>query len=96
MDLTHEIPHLEQTSTARLFVGAWKLDQHISPIEARNDLARSVVINVPTCSKESPDNIGKLKNTLKYWLHEKREQITRFLPKKLNNVTPLLRKPEKV
>ena len=61
MDLTHEIPHLEQTSTARLFVGAWKLDQHISPIEARNDLARSVVINVPTCSKESPDNIGKLK-----------------------------------
>ena len=48
-----EIPHPEQTSTPGLFVGGWQIDQNASHIETRKGLARSVVVYVQKCSKES-------------------------------------------
>ena len=43
----------EQTSTPRLFMGGWQVDQKTSHIETVNDLARSVVVYVHMYSTES-------------------------------------------
>ena len=71
-------------STPTLFVGEWKIDQNTSDVETRNDLARSVVIYVPTCSKE---------NKAAQTARENKTFFMIFLPKKLNNLTRVLRTP---
>ena len=51
-DWIHEIPHPE--SSPRFFMG----DQNASHIEIRNDLARSVVVDVQLCRKISKATMG--------------------------------------
>ena len=92
MQRIHEILHLEQASTPRLFMGGWEMDQNTRHIKTRNDLARSVVIYVQMWSKEIKAD-AMLKNP-KQKLHVRRGNFTISFPKKLRNLTPSERQEE--
>ena len=54
----HEFPHPQQTSTQRLFMSRWQIDQKSSNIKTRNDSARSVVIYVQMFTKKGRVAMG--------------------------------------
>ena len=58
LERIHAIPRPEQASTPRLFMGGWQIHHNASHIGTTNDLARSVVISVQMCSKESKASLG--------------------------------------
>ena len=76
-------------------MGEWKVDQNTIHIETRNDLARTVVIYVQACSKESTAAMG-IKKNLEFKLRDKRRKITIFFSEILKTLTPCSRTPEKL